>query len=242
MRCSEMRLELKERIRFLPVISAKNSSALYLLRQIRDEAHRFALAYHRKLRKKKIGLALTIIIFALIILPSHSTWADIVHLKSGGKIEGKIINKTEDKITVETNYGFLTFYRNQITSIEYKPFVKKIIKKKTERKVTVPPPKSTSQPSPTGKLLSADFTNAPLSKVLNFLAERSGKNIVSSKEACHHNVTLSIKNATCKEVLDEIAEQTGIKYEIKGNVIYIYSQEEWEAKEEAEEDETLFKK
>lgn len=37
-----------------PIILAKNSSALYLLKQIRDEAHRFALAYHRKLRKKKI--------------------------------------------------------------------------------------------------------------------------------------------------------------------------------------------
>lgn len=38
----------------LPIILAKNSSALYLLKQIRDEAHRFALAYHRKLRKKKL--------------------------------------------------------------------------------------------------------------------------------------------------------------------------------------------
>ena len=38
----------------LPIILAKDSSALYLLKQIRDEAHRFALAYHRKLRKKKI--------------------------------------------------------------------------------------------------------------------------------------------------------------------------------------------
>ncbi len=222
----------------LPIMLAKNSSALYLLKQIRDEAHRFALAYHRKLRKKKMGLALTIIIFALIILPSHSTWADIVHLKSGGRIEGKVIKKTKDKITVETNYGSLTFNRNQITSVEYKPFIKKIIKKKKERKVTVPPPKSTSRPSPTGKLLSADFTNAPLSKVLTFLAEKYGKSVVISATVLYHNVTLSVKNATWKEILDEIAEQTGIKYEIKGNVIHIYSQEEWEAQEEAEENET----
>ncbi len=40
--------------RSLPLILARNSSALYLLKRIRDEAHRFALAYHRKLRKKKL--------------------------------------------------------------------------------------------------------------------------------------------------------------------------------------------
>jgi excinuclease ABC subunit C len=33
-----------------------DSPALHLLRRVRDEAHRFALAYHRKLRKKASGL------------------------------------------------------------------------------------------------------------------------------------------------------------------------------------------
>ncbi|MDI6644052.1 MAG: excinuclease ABC subunit UvrC [Methanobacteriaceae archaeon] len=38
-----------------PIILPPNSSALLLLQRIRDEAHRFALTYHRKLRSKKIS-------------------------------------------------------------------------------------------------------------------------------------------------------------------------------------------
>ncbi len=37
-----------------PIILPKDSPALVLLRRIRDEAHRFALGYHRKLRGKKL--------------------------------------------------------------------------------------------------------------------------------------------------------------------------------------------
>jgi excinuclease ABC subunit C len=35
-----------------PILLPKNSEGLYLLQRIRDEAHRFAIAYHRKLRSK----------------------------------------------------------------------------------------------------------------------------------------------------------------------------------------------
>jgi len=37
-----------------PIAIKKDSEALYLLQQIRDEAHRFAIAYHRKLREKSL--------------------------------------------------------------------------------------------------------------------------------------------------------------------------------------------
>lgn len=49
---SEERLFLPNRKN--PVILAKNSSALHLVVQIRDEAHRFAITYHRNLRRKGV--------------------------------------------------------------------------------------------------------------------------------------------------------------------------------------------
>jgi excinuclease ABC subunit C len=36
-----------------PVILKRNSNALFLLQRVRDEAHRFAITYHRKLRSKR---------------------------------------------------------------------------------------------------------------------------------------------------------------------------------------------
>ena len=36
-----------------PIVLPKNSESLYLIQRIRDEAHRFAVTYHRKLRTKE---------------------------------------------------------------------------------------------------------------------------------------------------------------------------------------------
>ena len=50
-------LRIEERV-FLPgqsnpVILKRNSNALFLLQRVRDEAHRFAITYHKKLRSKQ---------------------------------------------------------------------------------------------------------------------------------------------------------------------------------------------
>jgi excinuclease ABC subunit C len=37
-----------------PLVMASDSPALYLLKKIRDEAHRFAITYHRKLKSKAL--------------------------------------------------------------------------------------------------------------------------------------------------------------------------------------------
>lgn len=36
-----------------PVVLPRNSNALFLLQQVRDEAHRFAVSYHQKLRDRR---------------------------------------------------------------------------------------------------------------------------------------------------------------------------------------------
>ncbi len=38
----------------LPVSIPRNSEALYMLQRLRDESHRFAVEYHRKLRSKRM--------------------------------------------------------------------------------------------------------------------------------------------------------------------------------------------
>jgi len=66
----------------LPLFVAKTSSSLRLLQQVRDEAHRFAIQYHRKLREKR-----TITTELLTIAGIGKTTATKL-LRTYGSVEG----------------------------------------------------------------------------------------------------------------------------------------------------------
>jgi len=57
---------------------------------------------------------------ALLLLGSLAA-ADVVHLRTGGKIEGKVTEKG-DKIEVETTNGKVVFDKSEVERIEKKPF------------------------------------------------------------------------------------------------------------------------
>lgn len=68
------------------------------------------------LKKELVG----IIILFLFMFSSSLSFADILYLKKGGKIEGEIIEETAEKIRMEVEFGVVTILQNQIKSIERK--------------------------------------------------------------------------------------------------------------------------
>jgi len=65
-----------------PIIIPKNNKALHLLQQVRDESHRFAITYHRKLRSKNISES------SLDDIPGIGKKRKINILKEFGSIDG----------------------------------------------------------------------------------------------------------------------------------------------------------
>ncbi|OJU82635.1 MAG: excinuclease ABC subunit C [Chlamydia sp. 32-24] len=91
-----------------PVFLRKNSSVLFLIQQIRDEAHRFAITYHRKLREKKTFKS------ALDDIPSIGPIKKKILLKHFGSVkkikeatlEELKMAKTISQKNAETIYNF----------------------------------------------------------------------------------------------------------------------------------------
>ena len=60
---------------------------------------------------------------SILILASSSAIADVIHLKSGGRIEGTITQQDSDSLTVRTLVGTVTVPRDTVERIEEKPSV-----------------------------------------------------------------------------------------------------------------------
>ena len=64
------------------------------------------------------NISLRILFFALLIGAPSASRADVVHLKSGGKLEGRIVEQTESSVEVDIGAGTLTFPMSSVERIE----------------------------------------------------------------------------------------------------------------------------
>src|SRR5262249_60522526 len=84
-----------------PIIMPRNSEGLYLLQRVRDEAHRFAIAYHRSKRSKRMTAS------ALDSVPGlgeHRRKARVTHFGCLARLK----EATVDQITAVPGIGVAT--------------------------------------------------------------------------------------------------------------------------------------
>lgn len=56
--------------------------------------------------------------------------ADVIHLKDGGKIEGKVITETETEVQIATKYGVQNIPKENIKQVETTPTVREVYREK----------------------------------------------------------------------------------------------------------------
>lgn len=166
--------------------------------------------------KRIIGMSLV----AILVLVTSTVYADVIYFKSGRKMEGKIIGETKDKITLKTDYATLTFDRGGVASIERKPYVFKE-KEVPPEKTTVTPKKESKKQQPIlDRLISINFTDAPVKDIFGFLSHIIQREVKYDGDIKELGViTIRTQDVPIKEALDKIARQKGLKYEIKENSI-----------------------
>ena len=84
-----------------PVILPRNSEGLYLLQRVRDEAHRFAITYHRSKRSKRMTASA---LDAVPGLGEHRRKALVTHFGSVARLK----QATVDEITSVPGIGVTT--------------------------------------------------------------------------------------------------------------------------------------
>ena len=60
----------------------------------------------------------TTVFCCLLITAASTTWADVVFLKSGGKVEGRVINRTESAVEVDVGAGSISLSMEKVDRIE----------------------------------------------------------------------------------------------------------------------------
>ena len=65
---------------------------------------------------KKNSLVLALVAF--LLGSGSASWADVVYLKSGGKMEGRIVNRTDDSVEIDVGAGSLTLPMSNVDRIE----------------------------------------------------------------------------------------------------------------------------
>ncbi|MBO6203580.1 MAG: excinuclease ABC subunit C, partial [Selenomonas sp.] len=91
-----------------PVVLPRHSQALYLIQRIRDEAHRFAITYHRKLRGKRNLVSVLDHIVGIGPKRRQALWS---HFGSIGKIKAATVEELAlapgmNKPAAEAVYNF----------------------------------------------------------------------------------------------------------------------------------------
>ncbi|MGB6849823.1 MAG: hypothetical protein WBG05_16625, partial [Thermoanaerobaculia bacterium] len=61
---------------------------------------------------------LHILLFALLLGASSASRADVVYIKGGGKLEGRIVEQTESSVEVDIGAGTLTFPMSSVERVE----------------------------------------------------------------------------------------------------------------------------
>jgi len=132
------------------------------------------------------------------------------------------------EIAREENKLYLEFYKPEVLIAKAPPAEKPEEEKAPpEEEEKVPPEEEEKAPPPGERLISLSFTDAPMSAVLNFLAEMSGYNIVASAEVIEGTVTINLKDVPVMTALDTILKTKDLWYIEEKNIITVMTMTEF---------------
>jgi len=124
------------------------------------------------------------------------------------------------EIAREETKLYLEFYKPEVLIAKAPPEEKAPPAEKPEKEEEVSPEEEEKALSEE-RLISLSFTDAPMSAVLNFLAEMSGYNIVASAEVIEGTVTINLKDVPVMTALDTILKTKDLWYTTDKNIITV---------------------